>query len=27
VIDAVAHLGVTHIDLPLTPQRVWSALQ
>ncbi|NNE74558.1 MAG: xanthine dehydrogenase family protein molybdopterin-binding subunit, partial [Acidimicrobiales bacterium] len=27
VIDAVAHLGVTHIDMPLTPQRIWSALQ
>ncbi|MCD9622959.1 xanthine dehydrogenase family protein molybdopterin-binding subunit [Rhabdothermincola salaria] len=26
VIDAVAHLGVEHIDLPLTPERVWSAL-
>jgi carbon-monoxide dehydrogenase large subunit len=27
VVDAVAHLGVNHIDMPLTPQRVWSALQ
>ena len=26
VIDAVAHLGVTHIDMPLTPERVWSAI-
>jgi carbon-monoxide dehydrogenase large subunit len=26
VIDAVAHLGIRHIDLPLTPMRVWSAL-
>ena len=26
VIDAVAHLGVRHIDLPLTPERVWRAL-
>ncbi len=26
VIDAVAHLGVRHIDLPVTPQRVWDAL-
>ena len=23
VIDAVAHLGVRHIDMPCTPQRVW----
>ena len=27
VIDALAHLGVTHIDLPLTPQRVWEAIR
>jgi len=27
VIDAVRHLGVDHIDMPLTPLRVWSALQ
>ena len=27
VIDALAHLGVTHIDIPLTPQRVWEAIQ
>ncbi|MGX7679287.1 xanthine dehydrogenase family protein molybdopterin-binding subunit [Jatrophihabitans sp. DSM 45814] len=27
VIDAVAHLGVRHIDMPTTPQRVWSAIQ
>ena len=26
VIDALAHLGVTHIDIPLTPQRVWEAV-
>ncbi|NND76024.1 MAG: xanthine dehydrogenase family protein molybdopterin-binding subunit [Ilumatobacter sp.] len=26
VIDAVAHLGVRHIDLPCTPERVWSAI-
>ena len=26
VIDAVAHLGVTHIDIPVTPQRVWEAV-
>jgi carbon-monoxide dehydrogenase large subunit len=27
VIDAVAHLGVRHIDLPCTPQRVWSTIR
>ncbi len=27
VIDAVAHLGVRHIDMPATPQRVWQALR
>jgi carbon-monoxide dehydrogenase large subunit len=26
VIDAVRHLGVDHIDMPLTPLRVWNAL-
>ncbi len=26
VIDALADRGVTHIDLPVTPQRVWEAL-
>ena len=25
VIDAVAHLGVRHIDMPTTPERVWLA--
>jgi carbon-monoxide dehydrogenase large subunit len=27
VIDAVSHLGIKHIDMPLTGQRVWTALQ
>ncbi len=27
VVDALAHLGVSHIDLPLTPERVWRAAQ
>ena len=27
VIDAVRHLGVTHIDMPCTPERVWNAIQ
>jgi carbon-monoxide dehydrogenase large subunit len=27
VIDALAPLGVTHLDMPLTPLRVWQAMQ
>ena len=27
VVDAVAHLGVRHIDMPASPLRVWRALQ
>ncbi|GEL21945.1 carbon-monoxide dehydrogenase large subunit [Pseudonocardia sulfidoxydans NBRC 16205] len=27
VIDAVAHLGVTHVDMPATPQAVWRAIR
>lgn len=26
VIDALAPMGITHIDLPLTPERVWRAM-
>ncbi|VAW08815.1 Aerobic carbon monoxide dehydrogenase (quinone), large chain, partial [hydrothermal vent metagenome] len=27
VVDAVSHLGVKHIDMPLRPKRVWQAIQ
>jgi carbon-monoxide dehydrogenase large subunit len=27
VIDAVSHLGVTHVDMPATPQAVWRAIK
>jgi carbon-monoxide dehydrogenase large subunit len=27
VLDAVRHLGVRDIDMPLSPQRVWKAVQ
>ena len=27
VVDALSHLGVRHVDLPLSPERVWSALR
>ena len=26
VVDAVSHLGVTHIDMPCTAERVWTAI-
>jgi carbon-monoxide dehydrogenase large subunit len=26
VVDALSHLGVEHLDMPATPQRVWRAL-
>ena len=25
--DAVAHLGIAHLDMPATPQRIWRALR
>jgi carbon-monoxide dehydrogenase large subunit len=27
VVDALSHLGVRHVDMPASPQRVWRALQ
>jgi carbon-monoxide dehydrogenase large subunit len=27
VIDALAHLGVRHVDMPCTPERVWRAIR
>lgn len=27
VVDAVSHLGVKHIDMPLMPERVWAAVR
>jgi carbon-monoxide dehydrogenase large subunit len=27
VVDALSHLGVRHIDMPLSPERVWQATQ
>jgi len=27
VVDAVAHLGVRHVDMPTTAQRVWTAIR
>jgi len=27
IVDAVAHLGVRHIDMPASPMRIWRAIQ
>jgi carbon-monoxide dehydrogenase large subunit len=27
VMDALAPLGIKHIDMPLTPERVWRAME
>jgi len=27
VVDALAPFGVTHIDMPLTPQKIWLMCQ
>ncbi len=27
VIDALEPWGITHLDIPATPQRVWKAIQ
>jgi len=27
VVDALAHLGVTHIDIPIKAEKVWRILQ
>ncbi len=27
VFDALAHLGVRHVDMPCTPERVWRAIR
>jgi carbon-monoxide dehydrogenase large subunit len=26
VVDAISHLGIKNIDMPLTPERVWRAM-
>ena len=26
VVDALSHLGVKHIDIPMTPEKVWRAI-
>jgi carbon-monoxide dehydrogenase large subunit len=27
VVDALSELGVTHIEMPATPERIWRAMQ
>src|SRR5207302_10417676 len=27
VVDALSHLGIRHIDLPASPERVWRAIR
>jgi carbon-monoxide dehydrogenase large subunit len=27
IMDALAPLGIRHVDMPLTPERVWKAIQ
>ncbi|MBV9329278.1 MAG: xanthine dehydrogenase family protein molybdopterin-binding subunit [Chloroflexi bacterium] len=27
VVDALSHLGITHLDMPTTPEKVWRVLQ
>ena len=27
IVDALAHLGIRHLDLPATPERVWRAIE
>src|SRR5438309_4370145 len=27
VVDALSHLGVTHLDIPITPEKVWQVLR
>jgi carbon-monoxide dehydrogenase large subunit len=26
VVDALAHLGVTHVDMPASPNRLWRII-
>jgi carbon-monoxide dehydrogenase large subunit len=27
VVDALSHLGIRHLDIPCTPERVWNAIR
>jgi carbon-monoxide dehydrogenase large subunit len=27
VVDALSHVGVRHVDIPITPEKVWRLLK
>jgi carbon-monoxide dehydrogenase large subunit len=27
LVDALSHLGVRHVEMPATPERLWRAIQ
>jgi carbon-monoxide dehydrogenase large subunit len=27
MVNALSHIGVTHLDMPLTPLKVWQTIQ
>ena len=27
IVDALSHLGVEHLEMPVTPERVWEAIR
>jgi carbon-monoxide dehydrogenase large subunit len=27
IVDALSEFGITHIDMPATPQKIWRAIQ
>jgi aerobic carbon-monoxide dehydrogenase large subunit len=27
VVDALSHLGVKHIDMPMTPAKIWQVMK
>jgi aerobic carbon-monoxide dehydrogenase large subunit len=27
VLDALSPFGITHLDMPMTPSRIWTAIQ
>jgi carbon-monoxide dehydrogenase large subunit len=27
VVDALAPWGITHVDIPMTPEKIWRAIQ
>jgi carbon-monoxide dehydrogenase large subunit len=27
IVDALSHMGVDHLDMPITPQKVWQTIR